>query len=90
MAKFKPYKILSSKLSSLAKKEGQLIITTDDKKIYLDESSTNRICIGIYADEVLSKTNTASYTPTANYHPATKKYVDDAIAAITDFEGSAF
>ena len=27
----------------------------------------------------LSKTNTTSYTPTANYHPATKKYVDDYI-----------
>lgn len=27
--------------------------------------------------EFLSKTNTASYTPTADYHPATKKYVDD-------------
>ncbi len=25
----------------------------------------------------LSKTNTNSYTPTSNYHPATKKYVDD-------------
>lgn len=31
----------------------------------------------------LSKTNTISYTPTANYHPATKKYVDDATAGIT-------
>lgn len=30
----------------------------------------------------LSKTNTDSYTPTANYNPATKKYVDDCIAAI--------
>ena len=30
----------------------------------------------------LSKTNTTSYTPTGDYHPATKKYVDDAIAAI--------
>ena len=28
---------------------------------------------------VLSKTNTGSYTPTSNYHPATKKYVDDTI-----------
>lgn len=27
----------------------------------------------------LSKTNTTEYTPTANYHPATKKYVDDSI-----------
>lgn len=26
--------------------------------------------------DVLTKTNTANYTPTANFHPATKKYVD--------------
>ena len=32
----------------------------------------------------LTKTNTTSYTPTSDYNPATKKYVDDAItAAIT-------
>lgn len=35
-------------------------------------------------DSVLVKTNTTSFTPSANYHPATKKYVDDSIkAAIT-------
>ena len=27
----------------------------------------------------LAKTNTTSFTPSADYHPATKKYVDDAI-----------
>lgn len=27
----------------------------------------------------LSKTNTTSYTPTGNYNPATKKYVDDMV-----------
>ena len=27
--------------------------------------------------DVLTKTNTTSYTPTADYHPATKKYVDN-------------
>jgi len=32
-------------------------------------------------DMYLNKTNTSSYTPTANYHPATKKYVDDRVAA---------
>lgn len=33
---------------------------------------------------LLATNNTAQYTPTANYHPATKKYVDDAISnAIT-------
>ena len=29
---------------------------------------------------VLTKTNTTEYTPTTDYHPATKKYVDDMIA----------
>lgn len=28
---------------------------------------------------VLTKTNTTAFTPTANYHPATKKYVDDIV-----------
>lgn len=30
---------------------------------------------------VLKKTNTTAYTPTADYHPATKKYVDEQVAA---------
>ncbi len=29
---------------------------------------------------VLTKTNTTSFTPTSNYHPATKKYVDDSVS----------
>lgn len=29
-------------------------------------------------DNVIEKTNTVEYIPTDNYHPATKKYVDDA------------
>ncbi len=32
-------------------------------------------------ENYLSKTNTTSYTPTADYNPATKKYVDDTVAA---------
>lgn len=30
----------------------------------------------------ISKSNTSTYTPTADYHPATKKYVDDSVAAV--------
>lgn len=33
---------------------------------------------------VLSKTNKLSYTPTADYHPATKKYVDDTMASVEE------
>lgn len=30
-------------------------------------------------DDILSKDNIIEYTPTSDYHPATKKYVDDSI-----------
>jgi len=32
-------------------------------------------------DRYLSKTNSSSYVPTADYHPATKKYVDDNLSS---------
>lgn len=35
-------------------------------------------------DNVLTKANTSSYTPTADYNPATKKYVDDNILLSRD------
>ena len=38
--------------------------------------SRNRI-----KDYFLAKSNTTSFTPTEDYHPATKKYVDDAVSA---------
>lgn len=50
MALFKPYKIQSSQLNSLPKKEGQLIITTDDKALYIDISNSQRI--KVYSDEL--------------------------------------
>ena len=33
-------------------------------------------------DMVLTRTNTSSYTPTGDYNPATKKYVDDTAAEV--------
>ena len=32
--------------------------------------------------EILTKSNTKEYTPTGDYNPATKKYVDDSIATV--------
>lgn len=43
---FKPYRVTSSQLNSLAIKEGQFIITTDTKMIYADISSSQRIQLG--------------------------------------------
>lgn len=33
----------------------------------------------VFTGDVLTKTNTSAYTPTKDYHPATKKYVDDYV-----------
>lgn len=52
MAQFKPCKIASNKLNSLPIIEGQLIITTDTKKIYLDASNSNRILLNEDVDIV--------------------------------------
>lgn len=35
-----------------------------------------------YMSDLLMKNNTTQYTPSSDYNPATKKYVDDAIAAL--------
>ena len=63
MAKFKPYKLLSSKLSSLPIVEGQLILTTDTKKLYFDIDSKTRILVN--SDAVVGFTvsgKTVTYT----------------------------
>lgn len=41
----------------------------------------------VFTGDVLTKTNTSAYTPTKDYHPATKKYVDDKIFA-RDVDGT--
>lgn len=35
--------------------------------------------------DVLLKNNTTAYTPTKDYHPATKKYIDEAVGNIVSF-----
>lgn len=44
----------------------------DRGKIAYDHSQSSHAPV-----DSISKTNTTIYTPTSNYHPATKKYVDD-------------
>lgn len=37
----------------------------------------------VFTGDVLTKTNTSSFTPTQPYHPATKKYVDEQMFLLT-------
>lgn len=41
-----------------------------------------------FTDDVLTKTNTSSFTPTGDYQPATKKYVDDKHILLTITNGA--
>ena len=43
--------------------------------------STTSTILELTKSDVLTKTNTTSYTPSGDYNPATKKYVDDTISA---------
>lgn len=54
--------------------------------IFNDDGSRKSagITTPVPSSDVLTKTNMSPYSPTSNYHPATKKYVDDAIAALKE------
>lgn len=58
---------------------------------YLEDNGTTARCgeastFQLVKDsDVLTKTNTSSFTPTGDYQPATKKYVDDSISTARSF-----
>ena len=70
--------------------------TTDGKAMYIsfgDGEVKRLVTSGELASypkttEVLTRTNTRSFIPTGNYPPATKKYVDDRVAARAGSGGS--
>lgn len=55
----------------------QLLNTVRQLKEYIDYTSGSS-----NLSKYLAKDNTAEYTPTADYHPTTKKYVDDSIKSV--------
>lgn len=72
-----------------------IVLDTDDNEnvniksgeitVYKKDSTGNSVAHKLTekanTSDVLEKTNTTEFTPTADYQPATKKYVDDAIKA---------
>lgn len=61
----------------------QLLVTTFDYSNLVNNNDFNSYKTDITNkfNNYLSTSNTMSYTPTSNYNPATKKYVDDSINA---------
>lgn len=54
-------------------------VVADEGGLLVDRKSTKANLVKEKADKtnVLELDNAAAFTPTADYHPATKKYVDD-------------
>ena len=57
----------------------QLVLVLGNTDKYTYTKSTKAITKGIYG--YLAIGNTIEYTPTSDYHPSTKKYVDDTVGA---------
>ena len=56
------------------------VATVSNAKIRVPHSGQSIMSVPYINANYLSKTNTTAYTPTADYHPATKKYVDDSVS----------
>ena len=52
---------------------------TSSKTVYGDNGKNVFDQLNDLESNVLTKSNTTSFTPSGNYHPATKKYVDDNV-----------
>jgi hypothetical protein len=75
-----------SKHSQQVKRKCYLLLNNVDNTSDLNKpiSSNTQTALDLKADKtnVLEKDNTTSFTPTQNFHPATKKYVDDEVAGV--------
>lgn len=58
---------------------GQEVQTAIDDAL---DTLPRQVALKANTADVLTKTNTEVYTPTADYHPATKKYVDDDLPTV--------
>lgn len=57
--------------------------------VYVNKTYSNENgYIILNARNLLSTSNTATYTPTGDYNPATKKYVDDKITSYTGYDAT--
>ena len=73
MALFKPIKTTDTSLTSLAIKEGQLILTTDTNKLYFDIDASHRVLI----NNVDNAMSTTSENPVEN--KIVKSYIDNSV-----------
>ena len=77
MALFKPYKITSDKLADLPVREGQIVVTTDTRKLFVDVSATERIEVTSDAEVDLSDYVTTTMLSSAIGEEASERQQQD-------------
>lgn len=63
---------------------GNALLTEEEFTAIKEAIENAEIRLYICKNNVLTLNNTAEYTPTEDYHPSTKKYVDDSITSIPE------
>lgn len=61
-----------------------IITEGNGKDVLFNDGEYHNLQDSIDFSNYLAKDNTEEYTPTGNYNPATKKYVDDELAGLVD------
>ena len=85
MALFKPYKITSDKLADLPVREGQIVITTDTKKLYVDVSATERIEVTSDAEvDLTDYVTTSTLTSTVGEEASARQKQDQLLEQSID------
>lgn len=75
---WKDYNVLAKAITNISSGD-----TLTENTNYVTTTVENELKLKANSSDVLSKSNTTSYTPSDDYNPATKKYVDDALSNIS-------
>ncbi len=59
-----------------------LIPKGNNKKEFIDKIKNLKLSISVFKTDFLNLNNESIYTPTNDYNPATKKYVDDKVSSL--------
>lgn len=58
-----------------------LIPKSNNKQEFIDKIKNLKLTLSVFRADFLNLNNESIYTPTSDYNPATKKYVDDKVAS---------
>ena len=78
--------LVESSNTSMETKNGYMTIQLsipkgNNKKEFIDKIKNLKLSIIVFKTDFLNLNNESIYTPTSDYNPATKKYVDDKVAS---------